>query len=329
MRTSVDCIPCLVRQALDAGRLVSSDPAVHEQIVRDALLWIAEADLHRPPPVLAQRIHRRLREITGVDDVYRAAKDRLNRLAMGLLPELRAEIATAEDPFGLAVRLAIAGNVIDLGVKGDVTEADVRRSIDQALAEPIRGPLDELRRAAERAGRILYLADNAGEIVFDRLLIEQLSPERVTVAVRGAPVLNDATMADARAIGLDEIVEVVDNGSDAPGTILDDCSPAFRRRFAEADLVIAKGQGNFETLSDELSTVYVLFKVKCPVIAARVRLPEGAHVVVRTGEPPPESTDGGAPTPHRAEAAPGGAGGGSRPMTGEDPPAVAFTPIVG
>jgi uncharacterized protein with ATP-grasp and redox domains len=284
MRTSLDCIPCLLRQALEAGRLVSSDPLVHERIVRDTLEWIGETDFRQSPPVLAQRIHRRLRELTGVDDPYRLAKDRLNRLAIGLLPELRAEIVAARDQFALAVRLAIAGNIIDLGVNGSLTEADVRRSIDQALSEPVQGRLEELRQACQQAPRVLYLADNAGELVFDRLLIEHLGPDRITVAVRGAPVLNDATVEDARAAGLPEIVEVIDNGSDAPGTILEDCSAAFRRRFSEADLVIAKGQGNFETLSDEPSNVYFLFKVKCPVIASRVSLPVGAQVVASTGE---------------------------------------------
>jgi hypothetical protein len=282
VRTSLECIPCLVRQALDAGRLASPDPAIGEQLVRDVLTWIAASDLRQAPPVLAQHIHRRLRELTGVEDIYRPAKDRLNRVAMGLRADLEGAVAAADDPFDMAVRLAIAGNVIDLGVTGDVSEAAVRRSVDQALREPVHGRVEDLRRVADQADRILYLADNAGELVFDRLLIEQLGPGRMTVAVRGAPVINDATMEDAHAVGLPDIVEVIDNGSDAPGTVLDDCSPAFRRLFATADLVIAKGQGNFETLIDEPSAIFFLFKVKCPVIAGRVSLPVGAHVVART-----------------------------------------------
>ncbi len=134
-------------------------------------------------------------------------------------------------------------------------------------------------QAAARAGRILYLADNAGEIVFDRLLVEALAPQRVTLAVRGTPVLNDATAADARAVGLTEICEVIDNGSDAPGTVLEDCSREFRQRFSTADLIIAKGQGNFETLSEAPGNIFFLFKVKCPVIATRTGLPEEAQVL--------------------------------------------------
>lgn len=279
MKTSLDCIPCFVRQALDAARLVSTDATVHERILREVLHWAGEMDMNQPPPVMAQRIHRRLREIVGMVDPYRDAKEQQNRMAMSLLPELKAEIEAASDPLTMAVRIAIAGNVIDLGVKATVTESSVHDSFRQALTEPFVGERNGFHKAIIEARCILYLADNAGEIAFDRLLIEQLAPGRVTVAVRGAPILNDATMADAQAVGLHEIVEVIDNGSDAPGTLLEDCSQEFKQRFATADLILAKGQGNFETLSDEPDNIVFLFKAKCPVIAEHARVPLGAHVL--------------------------------------------------
>ncbi len=282
MKTALDCIPCLLRQSLDASRMVSSDPAVQGQVVRDMLRWTAESDPELSPPVLGQQLHRRLREVTGVDDAYRAEKDRHNAMVMRMLPELRERIAASADPFGLAVKLAIAGNVIDLGVKGRVAVDDLRRSIDRALGEPVHGLVDDLRRDVAQAGDILYLADNCGEIEFDRLLIERLPRERVTVAVRGAPILNDATMVDAQTVGLTDLVEVIANGSDAPGTLLEDCTPSFRGRFAAADLIIAKGQGNFESLSDVPAPIYFLFKVKCSVVSAHVGEPEGTHMVARS-----------------------------------------------
>ena len=123
------------------------------------------------------------------------------------------------------------------------------------------------------------LADNAGEIVFDRLLIEQLPIDRVTVAVRGYPVINDATLDDAETAGLTDIVDVISNGSDAPGTLLDDCSEAFRSRFEEADLIIAKGQGNYETLAQSPRPIFFLLRVKCPVVARDLDYPVGSMVV--------------------------------------------------
>jgi uncharacterized protein with ATP-grasp and redox domains len=282
MKTSLDCIPCFVRQALDAARMVTDNTAVHERILRDVLRWAGEMDLDQPAPVMGQRIHRRLREIVGLEDPYRDAKDWQNRAALALLPELRVEIEAAADPLITALRLAVAGNVIDMGVNGDVSEVDVRKSVGQALTEPFAGEQSGFHKAVGEACRILYLTDNAGEIAFDRLLIEQIGPARVTVAVRGGPVINDATIVDARAVGLHEIVEIIDNGSDAPGTLLDDCSQEFRRRFTEADLILAKGQGNFETLSDEPSHIFFMFKVKCAVVAAHAGVPTGAHVLARS-----------------------------------------------
>ncbi|MBN2116436.1 MAG: DUF89 family protein [Anaerolineales bacterium] len=282
MKTSLDCIPCILRQGLEAARLVSEDSAVHEQVLRDVLQWTGEMNLRQSPPEMAQRIHRRLREITGVDDPYRQAKDRLNRLALELISGFRTAIESADDPLQMAARLAIAGNTMDMGVNGNLTETNIRQVMNRALTEPFFGEWESFRQAVIEARSILYLADNAGEIAFDRLLIEQLSPERVTVVVRGAPVINDATLIDARAVGLDEIVEVIDNGSDAPGTILSDCPEEFRRRFAEADLIIAKGQGNYETLSDEPGNLFYLFKVKCPVIANRIGQPLGTQVLAQS-----------------------------------------------
>ena len=161
MKPALDCIPCLLRQTLDAARVASPDPAVHERLLRVVLSSLDEADLRRSPPVVGQGIHRRLRELTGLADPYAEAEGRQNRLAIALLPALEAQVAAAADPFDLAVRLAIAGNVIDLGPNGDLTESDVRRSVEQALREPVDGPLAAFRSAAERAERILYLADNA------------------------------------------------------------------------------------------------------------------------------------------------------------------------
>jgi hypothetical protein len=260
----------------------SADPAVHERLLRDVMGWCREMDMNKPAPVMGRRIYRRLRGLTGVADPYRLAKVRQNRLALRLRPELRAALRSARDPFSLAVHLAIAGNIIDMGAAGDISLAGVRKAVRQAMTEVLKGDIASFRRSVKKASSILYLADNAGEIVFDRLLIEQLGPERVTVAVRGAPVLNDALLSDARAAGLDKIVRVVDNGSDMGGTVLAETSKTFNTLFKNADLVIAKGQGNYETLSEAPRPVYFLFKAKCPVIAERAGVPLGAHVLARS-----------------------------------------------
>jgi len=285
MRTSLDCVPCFLRQSLEAARGVTSDTRVHEQIVRDVLRLTAELDLDRPPPFVGQAIHRRLRELTGVADPYRTAKMHFNRLAMEALPELAAHVRQAEDPLLAAAACAVAANAIDMGIASDLSEADVRAALCARAAEAVHGEWERFLKAAAAARDILYLTDNAGEIAVDRLVIEALGPERVTVAVRGAPVLNDATVADAREVGLYELSRVIDNGSDAPGTILSDCSDAFRRQFERADLIIAKGQGNFETLSGAGGNIAFWFKVKCPAVSRHVGLPVGTHALLPPAAP--------------------------------------------
>lgn len=281
MKTYLDCIPCILRQSLEAARMVSTDPIVHEKIMRNTLQWAREMDLNQSPPAMAQRFHRHLRRMTGVDDPYRQAKDELNRLALELVRPFQARVKADSDPLQMAVRLAIAGNIMDMGVIGNLTEAEVRQTMEQALHAPFFGELDKFRQAVADAKSILYLADNAGEIAFDRLLIEQLLPKPITLVVRGAPIINDVTLIDAQTVGLDQMVEVIDNGSDAPGTILGDCSPEFRQRFAAADLIIAKGQGNFETLSGEAGNIFFLFKVKCPMVARLVGQPVGMQILAQ------------------------------------------------
>ncbi len=271
MRTYLECVPCFLRQALDAAQATSDDPHVQEQVVRGTLRLVAEMPLDRPPPWLGQRIHRLLREATGREDPYREAKRQANDFARGLLPELKARVQGSADRIDAALRIAIAGNIIDLGCRSSVGEGEILEAVAAAVSAPLDArAVESLKKAAAEAHEILYIADNAGELFFDRVLIEELPAERVTLAVRGAPVINDATREDVEAVGFTSLARVIDSGSDAPGTILEDCSVSFRECFWNADVVIAKGQGNFETLSDVERGVFFLLKAKCAVVARRL-----------------------------------------------------------
>ena len=285
MQTTLDCMACFVRQALDAARMVTDNNEDTERVLRDVLWEMSQMSMHQSPVVMAQRVHRLVRQLGGDVDPYRELKDRCNLMALEFHPQLKDRVLESDTPLEMALRLAIAGNAIDVcvGAGVDIQREDLNETIRHALGAPFSGNIDSLEKAISRAKTILYLADNAGEIVFDQPLIELMSPARVTVAVRGEPVLNDATMFDAESTGLTELVEVIDNGSDAPGTLLDDCSEAFRRRFDEADVVIAKGQGNYESLNDAYREVFLVLKAKCPVIAAQLGCPVSSLVVKRAG----------------------------------------------
>ncbi len=282
MRTFFDCIPCFVRQALDAVRRATDDEAIQEEVLRETLRAASAMDMRTSPPAMGRTIHRFIRERVGEGDPYREMKEHSNELARALYPALKSRVKRSANPLEAATRLAIAGNIIDVAVNQHVSQRDIDEAMAEALAAPFNGDIDAFAEAIHAADNILYLADNAGEIVFDRLLVEQLTLEKVTLAVRGAPVINDATRSDALAAGLTEIVEVIDNGSDAPGTIIEDCSESFRRRFDDADLVIAKGQGNYETLSEAKRDIFFALKAKCPVIADDMGCTVGELVLRRS-----------------------------------------------
>jgi hypothetical protein len=267
MQTFLDCFPCFLRQALDATRFVTDDESIQEQVLRETLEMMHEMDMSTPPPEIGYHIHRRIRALTGNPDPYLEQKQISNRFVLDQLPVLRKRVENADDPLEMAARLAVAGNVIDFGVSSEMDLDYYREVIERAMNTPFDPQeIQHFKQAMANARDILYLADNAGEIVFDRLLIEQMPTDRVTLVVKAAPILNDALFADAEAAGLTDRVTVIDNGSDAPGTLLHLCSESFRERFKQADMIVSKGQANYESLSRCAGPVFFLLKIKCPVI---------------------------------------------------------------
>jgi uncharacterized protein with ATP-grasp and redox domains len=201
--------------------------------------------------------------------------DQSNRKALELYPWIESIVRGAVDPLDAALRIALAGNMIDCG-RGSVDGLDMRKAVLRYLEADFA--LDDRARLfteLDGARSILYVLDNAGEIVFDRLLVERLGARRVVCAVRSGPIINDATYEDARLTGLTEVCEVIPSGSDASGTPIEACSARFREVFESSDIVIAKGQGNFETLFDEHRDVFHLFVAKCPVITDEIGAPQG------------------------------------------------------
>ncbi|HPA17823.1 MAG TPA: ARMT1-like domain-containing protein [Verrucomicrobiae bacterium] len=275
----LDCVACLTRQAHEAAVAATDDVRLREVALRRTFRLIARMDWHCPPPALAQQIHRLIRGATHNPDPYAELKDQLNRRAAPLEPIWRKRFAEAFPPFEAAVRMAIVGNLLDVAAKTQLGEVDVLAAFERALITPLVGSVDELEAAVAEARDILYLADNAGEIVFDRSLLSHLPLGNVTVVVRGSPILNDATFADACWAGLADFCDIMTNGSDAPGTLLDDCSQAFRDRFAAADLIIAKGQGNYESLAGIDKHVFFLLKIKCDVLGQDLGWPVGSLVL--------------------------------------------------
>ena len=170
MHIFLDCVPCFVRQALDAARLATDETTIHEQVLREVLILAKDLDMSQSPPVMGQKIHRLIRQLVGTEDPYRDIKRRFNNTALRLYPEMRAYILESEHKLETAIRLAIAGNIIDFGVNGELQESELEETISECLAaEFFEIQLGPFEQALNGAGEILYIADNAGEIIFDRL----------------------------------------------------------------------------------------------------------------------------------------------------------------
>ncbi len=283
MEIDLDCLPCFLNQTLSTCRAVGLSPETTRRAMGRVIGELQRFEQYELTTLLARRIHRILREESGRDDLYREQKETANRRIVELLESMFPQ---GEAPgFREAVRLAVAGNIIDLGANPELSWERVREVID-GVAE--RGffidHTDELERRVEQARHILYLADNAGEIVFDRLLLSCFPKGKTTVAVRGGPVLNDVTREDARMLGLEKLARVIDTGADLPGVVFSECGREFLSAWKDADLVISKGQGNFESLTGRADRpVFFLFMAKCRMVAERLNCRVGDCVVQGEG----------------------------------------------
>jgi len=260
MRAFLDCVPCLVGQCHRAARLATDDPELQAEALRAVLRYLQQADLSSSPIDISLEPHRLVREVTGCPDPYASLKAQSNAEALQHYPRLKEVVRSSDDPLLTAVRIAAAGNIMDFGA---LASFDVEATLNRALTAPFGiDHFREFREALASARRVLYLLDNAGEIVFDRILIEELAGKHVTAAVKSYLFINDAMLDDARAVGIDQVAEIV---AVPPA----DVSPApFAGAWEAADVIIAKGQANFEAFRDVDGPIFFLLIIKCPVLAA-------------------------------------------------------------
>jgi damage-control phosphatase, subfamily I len=280
LRTELDCLPCFFRQISRTLAYAGVNGDRGRAITLKAGSIIESASFEQAPARVSTLLHRLIRTESGVDP-YHKVKETYNRIALEKFSDVR-RMAHGRDRLDGSVRAAIAGNVIDFGIYDNV-------DLDRALRDAFEMPLSEtdyadFSRAVQKASRVLYLCDNAGEIVFDLILIETLRElgKKVVAVVKGMPVINDATLEDALATGLHGFAsEVIDNGNDGIGTLLELCSERFLQEYRSADLIISKGQANYETLVRERDArTFFLFMVKCQVVAKDLQRKNGDIILL-------------------------------------------------
>ncbi len=291
MNTCIECLPCLGRNAVDAVRRAACDERLRRVVLQEAFRLLAENDYTMPPPYLARKILDTVQKYTGCGDLYREEKRRSNLLAEELLAELPKIPEYCGASFESRLRLAAAGNILDFGI---FTDLDIGKALD-VVRSAFRKDLDlasvrKLQEKMDSAKGILYILDNCGEAVFDRVFMIPYR-EKITLGVRGRAVFNDVTAEDLPGCGLDGWNFVDSGPSGIPGTILSECSDAFRRAFETADLIIAKGQGNFETMNEYREPMAFLFLAKCPVVTRELGVEMNSLQVRLSGMEPPAGAE--------------------------------------
>lgn len=268
MNINVECIPCYFRQALQAAKFATDDRELWWRTLRDVAAYVQSLGPDALSHEVAETVHRIIRESTECADPYAGVKRTFNRRALEMLPAARKRVEDAKNPLDAAVRMSIAGNVIDFGSEAFL---DLDKTVDEILDVPFAVDHSAAFEAAvSRARNVLVLGDNAGEIVFDRLLLERLAPRPITFVVRGAPILNDATPEDAAEAGIGELATVIDSGLAVAGTPLERMPAGFIQQFNTADIIISKGQANFESLCElHFDNLFFLFTIKCNLVARR------------------------------------------------------------
>jgi uncharacterized protein with ATP-grasp and redox domains len=274
MRARVECIPCYFKQALSAiNKAGIHDEKEQVQVLFELMKAIPNLDVFASPAEVSTYVLQHVSEVLDIPDPFLKAKKEANKIAMQLIGSVRERIDSSETPLFTAIRAAVAGNIVDLGI---LESYDLEGTLEEAFCSDFAvWDFEAFEKLIGPGKPLLYIGDNTGEIVFDKLLIEELQKIGlvVTFAVKEEPILNDATMEDAIEVGMDKVAKVITNGNGFMGTIVSECSEEFLKALDESDVVIAKGQANYESLEGTKEAgekTFFILKIKCPFLAETI-----------------------------------------------------------
>ncbi|AJH00544.1 hypothetical protein LF65_03996 [Clostridium beijerinckii] len=284
MKMHDKCLPCMVNQVIKVANITGVNNK--EVLLKEVFTYLSKMDFEATTPEIIGEIFGMIKKHTNNSDPYKETRNYYNTLFLKLLPEFERKIEQAENSFELAVRYAIVGNIIDFNPIHNTLLEDIFDYFERM--EQLEFAIDDSKELAEdilNSKTLLYLGDNCGEICMDKILlrkIKELNPNiKIFFGVRGKPVVNDSIAEDAYAVGIDEYAEVIDNGDGSLGNVLNRTSYEFKEVYKKADVVIAKGQANYECLSEEKKKIYFLLMTKCDVIANDIGAPEKKMICMK------------------------------------------------
>ena len=284
MKVHYECAACFLRQTREALDLATNNDSLKMEVTEKVVKIVAENfHIGAVSNVIGTKVHRTIKQETGNKDPYSKEREISNDIAMDFLPKVE-KILGEEKDLKSCIKVAIAGNVIDFGALG--LDTDMESLIIKTMGKnPTLDHSKELENELNKCKTVLYLADNIGEIVFDKILIEKLVEYdvEVTVALKEKPILNDACIEDALKIGLNDLAKLTTTGTDSIGVIEQDVSAEFMKLFHESDMVIAKGLGNYEGLGEmdlKMKPVFCLLNAKCRPVARDIGVDLGDNIVL-------------------------------------------------
>jgi hypothetical protein len=274
-----ECIPCIVNQAYNTSKIAAkANKYLHIKILKAIFSEIQTINHNSSAPYLASAIQSKIKKITGNNNHFAEIKLNNYNKVKQFRPFIEKIIDGSRDRLETAIRIAIIGNIIDLAANPDF---DIEYEMNRIASSDFHlSDLEKLKNDLEKAKLILYIGDNFEEAFFDKFLIKELNSFNIVFAVRSTPILNDITLEDAKKLKLNKICKVIESGSKIAGTDVNKCSREFKEYFQKADIVIAKGQGNYETLINEKRSIYFLFKVKCKVIEEKTGYLKGKGILL-------------------------------------------------
>ncbi|MDG6218478.1 MAG: ARMT1-like domain-containing protein [Candidatus Thermoplasmatota archaeon] len=283
MRTTIDCIPCFLNQSIEAARMATTEESKQVEVVKQVMNHLQTIDFTCSPPEISKHVHHIIRTVTGNNDPYKTVKMKANKFAKKQYPMLKRMVDKSTDPLLLSTKLAIIGNVIDFGTMNRMDVTEMITSIAQRAIDDVA--YSQFKQRINEAETIVYLADNTGEIFFDRLLLEQITKkdQSVTYVVKQHPIINDATHKDALYAGIDAYAHIIAGDKEAPysapGIIASNMSTELKTLLHNTDMVISKGQGNYESLNNVDREIFFLLMIKCPRVAESIGIDVGTMVL--------------------------------------------------
>ncbi|WP_160692296.1 ARMT1-like domain-containing protein [Clostridium sp. C2-6-12] len=284
MKMRDKCLPCVVNQVIKTANITGVDKK--EELLREVFTYLSKMNFNITTPEIIGEVFGMIKKHVGNPDPYKETRNHYNTMFLKLLPEFEKKVDEAEDSFQLAVRYAIVGNIIDFNPIHNTLLEDIFDCFEKMDDSELEiNDSKALKEDILSAKTLLYLGDNCGEICLDKILlkkIKELNPKvKIFFGVRGKSVVNDSIAEDAYAVGIDEYAEIIDNGDGSLGTVLNRTSSQFKEVYNKADVLIAKGQANYECLSEENKNIYFLLMTKCDVIANDIGVPEKKMICMK------------------------------------------------